>query len=159
MNGKLFYNGFLSVLLSMGLIWLRSSFGKISGGKFVDALGSTLTKFASENPYSWYKDFLLNIGIPNSRILGFLIMWGELLTGLAMTFSAVCLLIKPGNKLAELSLFLGLIGGILLSFNFYFAAGWTSPSTETVNLLILAIEAIAAIVYGSILLKKLCEKK
>ena len=41
---NIFIKGFYLVYLIIGGIWLRSSIGKIMGGKFVDSLGETLTK-------------------------------------------------------------------------------------------------------------------
>lgn len=150
-----FYNGFLSIILTIGGIWLRSSSAKLSGGVFVNTLEQTLIKFASNNPYLWYKQFLQSTAIPNAKLLALLIMWGELLVALSVTCAAILLFFKPGNKTIEIILLGGLIGGLILNTNFYFAAGWTSPSTESVNLLMAIIEVIAIVAYGSLLAKKL----
>lgn len=150
-----FYGGILWILIAFGLEFLRSSYGKIAGGKFVGGLGSTLKIFANKNPNEWYKNFLNSWAIPNSSMLGNLIMWGELLSGIAMIVGSIYLLLNKGKgRFAQFILMLGLIGGAFLNLNFYFAAGWTSPSTEGLNLLMLVIEVIGIIVFGKTALNK-----
>ena len=154
MQEKIYYNGFLAVLISLGLLFLKSGFEKVSGGKFVVSLNGTLTKFASENPNGWYKQLLQSTFIPNAQILGMLIMWGEIVTAVLLVVSGIILMVKPTNKMAEWTLLAGLLGGISLNLNFYFAAGWTSPSTATTNLLMVFIEVIAIVVYSIVIFKK-----
>ncbi len=149
-----YYGGILWIFIAFGLQFLKSSYGKITGGKFVEGLTPTLKKFASENPNTWYKDFLNGSAIPNSQMLGNLVMWGELLSGIAMTIGSLYLLLNKGKgRAAQIILVLGLIGGAFLNFNFYFAAGWTGPSTEGINLLMLVIEIIGIVVFGKSLLR------
>lgn len=152
---RLYRIGFLLALLSIGLIWFRSGIGKIMGGKFVGALAPTLNKLTTGNPNTWYDGFVKNTVIPNSNFFGNLIMWGEFLSALSITLGSLYLLFnKKENKIVESLFFLGLIGGLLLSLNFYFAAGWTGSSTESLNLLMFAIEAIGIGVFGKIILKR-----
>lgn len=137
---------FLFVLLTIGLMWLRSSLGKITEGKFVDSLGTTLTKFAANNPYPLYKSFLEDIAIPNSKTFGLLTMWGEFFTALAITISVVYLLsTKKTGRTVKILLASGLIVGIFLNTVFWFASGWTSASTDSLNLLMIAVQSIALI--------------
>lgn len=143
-----YYRGILFIFLVFGLEFLKSSYGKIVGGKFVATLSPTLKKFASENPNAWYKDFLNGSAIPNSQTLGNLVMWGELLSGIAMVVGSLYLLFTKGKgRAAQIILVLGLMGGAFLNLNFYFAAGWTSPSTEGINLLMLVIEAVGVVIF------------
>lgn len=135
----------LLISLTLGLVWLRSSYGKLIGGVFVDNMGKTLTSFASKNPYSFYKDFLNNFAIPNSVTFGMLSMYGELLNGLAICVASLYLLFGGKNKFAQTLLIIGLIGGTFLNINFYFASGWTSASTETLNLLMAVIQIILVV--------------
>ena len=152
---RLYRIGFNLILLTLGLDWLRSSLGKITGGKFVTTLTPTLQKFISNNPNAWYNEFVKNTVIPNSTLFGNLTMWGEFLSAVAITFGSIYLLLnKKGNKKVEWLLLLGLIGGALLNINFYFAAGWTSSSTESLNLIMFAIQAVAIVLFGKILLEK-----
>lgn len=119
----------------IGYVFLKSSFGKIEGGKFVEGLAGTLEKFASKNPYPFFKNFLETIAIPNSYIFGVLTMWGELLVGISLILGSLYLIFSKGtNKLVYFGLLLGFFGGMLLNGTFYFASGWISPSTESVNL-------------------------
>lgn len=137
---------FLFVLLVAGLIWLRSSLGKLTGNTFVDSLSKTLQKFASENPYPWYKDFLENVAIPNSKTFGLLTMWGEFFVAVAITGSVLYLLTaKKANLLPKKLLFAGLLIGAFLNATFWLASGWTSPSTDSLNLLMMATELIGLV--------------
>jgi thiosulfate dehydrogenase [quinone] large subunit len=116
------------VRIFIGYIWLNSAIEKIAGGQFVGGLAKTLGTFASKNPIGWEKAFLTNVAIPNATVFGYLSMYGELLVGLALLlgiFSEV-----------------GAIAGLFMSLSFYFAAGWTSVSTDTLNLVMAGIQVI-----------------
>lgn len=133
----------LLILATVGVLWLRFGFGKFQSGNFVESLGGTLNKFADKNPYPWYKSFLQNFAIPNSQIFGVLTMWGELLSGISIILASVYLLfVGNKNKLVLILLALGLMGGAFLNIIFWLASGWTSPSTDGLNLLMLAVEII-----------------
>ena len=146
MKNKASQSYLLYIFVALGLIWLKSSWGKLSGGDFVGSLGSTLTRFASQNPYPWYKDFLTSFAIPNSQVFGQLVLWGELLVALGLILIPLYLIFqKKSSRTAYLLLAVSFFGAVLLSVSFWLAAGWTSPSTESVNLLMLLIEAIGLI--------------
>lgn len=137
----------LLILLSVGILWLRSSFGKFSSGAFVNNLGATLTKTAEKNPYPWFKEFLNSVAIPNSVLFGNLVIWGELLSAIAITAGAILMLINPHPaKLVVLILILGLIGGMLLNITFWLGFGYTSPSTDALNLLMAVVQIIGIVV-------------
>ncbi len=137
----------LLIFLSIGLLWLRSSFGKFTSGTFVNSLGATLTKTAEKNPYPWFKDFLTSVAIPNSQIFGQMVLWGEFLSSVAISVGAVLLLINPHpNKFVSLVLIAGLAGGALLNIIFWLGFGYTSPSTESLNLLMAVVQIIGIVV-------------
>ena len=124
------------ILLSVGLLWLRSSYGKFTSGTFVSGLGGTLTKVLDKNPYSWFKEFLSTVAIPNSQLFGNLVLWGELLSAVAITAGAV---------LMSLVLIAGLTGGLLLNIVFWLGFGHTSPSTDSINLLMAVVQIIGIV--------------
>lgn len=133
----------LWVLLSLGLLWSKSSYGKLTGGTFVSSLGQTLSKVSDKNPYPWFKQFLTDVTIPNSQLFGNLVLWGELLAAASITAGALLLLLNPNvSKLVYLAVILGLAGGLILNIVFWFGFGYTSPSTDSINLLMAAIEII-----------------
>ena len=135
-----------AILFTNGYIFLKSSYGKFSEGKFVDGLAATLTKSAANNPYPPVKDFLNNIAIPNSHIFGTLTMWGELLVAITLISSLLYLFFKTTvNKLWYLALALGCFGGMLLNGVFWLALGYTSVSTGSLNLLMFVVETIGLI--------------
>lgn len=136
----------LIIFLSIGLMWLRSSYGKFAAGNFPSVLGGTLSKTADKNPYPFFKQFLTNVAIPNSQIFGLLTQWGELLSALAITVGAVWLLIGP-NKLASWILLAGLIGGAFLNLIFWLGFGYTSPSTDSLNLLMFVVQIIGIVIW------------
>lgn len=144
----------LFIIFVTGLIWLRSSWDKISGGKFVDNLPSTLTKFANGNPYPWYKSLLQMVAIPSSQAIAPLIMWTEFFVALSLTLVPLLLLLKRKNQLVVIFGILGGIGGMFLNGLFWLAAGWTSPSTDSLNLLMFALELIALLYFLKLLSSK-----
>ena len=116
------------VRIFVGYIWLNAAIEKIEGGTFVATIGKTLAAFASKNPYGFEKAFLTNIAIPNATLFGTLSMYGELLVGLALLLGIF----------SEL----GAVAGLFMSLNFYFAAGWTGASTESLNLVLAGVQVI-----------------
>lgn len=136
----------LIVILANGFIWARSSYGKFTLGNFVENLGGTLTKFASNNPYPWIKDFLQNTAATNSQLFGNLTLWGESLVTVAIVIPGLYFLVaNKYNKLLRLLLVAGLLGGMFFNIVFYFAAGWVSPSTESLNLLMFMTQLIGLV--------------
>lgn len=126
-------------------MWAKSGYGKFVSGNFADNLGKTLTAFASKNPYPWYKDFLNNIAIPNSQLFGNLTLYGEMLSAVALIGGSIYLLTKGVNKLVLLGLMTALLGGMFLNLIFWFAAGWTSPATDSVNLLMFTVQLVGMV--------------
>jgi thiosulfate dehydrogenase (quinone) large subunit len=139
-------NEFLLVLLIVGFDWLRSSYGKLTGGEFVNGLRPTLEKFAEKNPNQIAKNFLESVAIPNATSFGYLVMWGEAIVAVTITVGTLILLVRQGhdNKGAAL-LAVGLLGGAFLNFIFWISAGWTSPSTDGLNLVMMVIELIGLV--------------
>lgn len=133
----------LLIVLSVGLLWLRSSYNKFTSGTFVSDLSETLTKASAKNPYPFFKQFLTDVAIPNSQVFGNLVLWGEFLSAVAIAVGAILLLVSPSpNKFVSLVLIAGLFGGLLLNIVFWLGFGYTSPSTDSINLLMAAIEII-----------------
>lgn len=139
----------LLILMSNGFIWARSSYGKVNTGTFVDGLGATLTRFADKNPYPWFKSFLQSVAIPNSQIFGQLVFWGELLVALSLTLGILYLIFAPKAKcgIVCLAVTLGLFGGVLMNLFFWLAAGYTSPSTDGLNLVMFITQLIGLVYF------------
>jgi len=95
---------------------------------------------------------LASVAIPNSQLFGMLVLWGEALSAVAITIGSIILLLNPHpNKLVVLGLIAGLVGGLLLNIVFWLGFGSTSPSTDSVNLLMAAIEVIGIIFLAKLL--------
>lgn len=137
-------NKYLYLIFTVvGFIFLKSGLGKLTGGEFVNSLGTTLAVFASKNPNPWIQSFLNNIAIPNSQVFGFLTMWGEFLTGVNLVFLSLYLLFsKNSTKSVYLLMSLGFAVGFILNMIFWLSAGWISPSTDSVNLVMESINVI-----------------
>lgn len=130
------------IFIVCGYVFIKSGYGKVSGGMFVQTLGDTLGKFASKNPYPWYKSFLETTAIPNSIVFGTLTMWGELLAGVSILLGSVMLLMGRDHNLSKLLLLVGLVVAAFLNATFWFASGWTSASTDSLNLVMFLVELI-----------------
>lgn len=141
----------LFIYLVLGLFWLKGGLEKILRGEFVNSLGSTLAKFASNNPYPFFKEFLETTAIPNSFTYGQTVMAGEFFVGIALITASIMILTMDEEKKAItntiiLTLFtVGLLGGIFLNIVYYLAAGWMSESINSLNILMLTIQIIGLI--------------
>lgn len=132
-----------TVILLIGLVWFRSGLDKLASGNFASGLADTLAKFAGKNPYPWYKDFLQNTAIPNSQTFGTLTMWGEVFAaGTLVGCSLLLIFSKKPSKVVRLLLLFGLATGVFLNLTFWLAAGWTSSSTNTLNLLMAGVQIV-----------------
>lgn len=139
------FKSFILIVLFVGLIYARSSFGKFASGNFPQNLGETLGRFSSKNPYPWYREFLESVAIPNSQTIGVLVMWGELFVAVALVGGSLYFLTKKFSRTVAAVLIIGLFIGALLNLVFWLASSWTSPSTDSLNLLMFSIEVIAIV--------------
>lgn len=137
---------FLVTVLALGAVWLKSSLGKFSSGDFVENLPATLERFASKNPHSFVVDFIKSVAVPNADFFGNLVLIGEFYVATSLALGALYLLFMKGSRsVMEVFLVVGLLGGAVMNVTFYLAAGWMSPSTESLNLLMLAVEILGLV--------------
>ena len=137
--------------------WWASGWEKFTSPDFAGGLEATLAAFASQNPFPWYKDFLTSFAIPNVAIFANLTMWGALLAATTLFVTAAAYAYAKDKNVRRWMLgfaFIALIGGLILNANYYLAAGWSSPGTRGVNLVMFWIQAALIYVYGSTLARK-----
>ncbi|QQG40601.1 MAG: hypothetical protein HYV37_03465 [Candidatus Levyibacteriota bacterium] len=140
------FKSLLLIFLSVGLIWARSSYDKITRGNFADNLGDVLVKASQNNPYPAFGNFLQTVAIPNSYLFGQMVMWGELLTAVSIISSCLYLLWKNSKqKIALLALKLGLMGGAFLNINFWLTFAHTNSAVDSLNLLMIIIQLVGII--------------
>jgi len=146
---------FLVTILGIAFLWIRSGTLKIIEGDFPHTLGDTLTRFSVNNPYPWYSDILMNTSIPNAYVLGFLIMYSEVFSGVLVgVVSLLLLLRKTPNRLVLVLFFLGLVIGMILNLMFWLASGHLSPSGDSLNLLMFYIQFVGVFFVIGLLRKK-----
>ncbi|KGX93978.1 Crp/Fnr family transcriptional regulator [Pontibacillus halophilus JSM 076056 = DSM 19796] len=113
----------------LGYTWLTAGISKIGGGFNAGGfLQGAVGKATGEHPavQGWWAGFLESVAIPNANFFTFLVMWGEVLVGLALilgvftTFSALM--------------------GITMNFAFLFS-GTTSTNPQMVLLTIFLLIA------------------
>src|SRR6185503_12697071 len=128
--------------------WLHSGWGKWAAPGFMDNIGKALAGFADKNPCPWYANFLNSTIIPHADTFGNAIRTGELLVGVILALAGLLLLAKRRlSPAATWILVLAFFGAALMKLNFYLAAGWTSPSTWGVNLVMGLIHLILGLYY------------
>ncbi|GAE91961.1 hypothetical protein JCM21714_933 [Gracilibacillus boraciitolerans JCM 21714] len=80
--------GILAIIrIYLGYQWMTAGWEKITGG--FDASGylqGAIEKAGGEHPavQGWWAAFLENVALPGANIFTFLVMWGELLVGIAL---------------------------------------------------------------------------
>lgn len=81
--------GILTVLrIYIGYTWFMGGLGKVTGGSF-DASGfiqGAIAQAGGDHPavQGWWAAFLESVALPNASMFSFLVMWGEVLVGLAL---------------------------------------------------------------------------
>lgn len=87
-ESKIAATALLLMRLYLGYKWLTSGWGKVTGGGF-DASGylhGAVANATGENAtvQPWWANFLEAIAIPNAGLFSYLVMWGEVLVGIAL---------------------------------------------------------------------------
>jgi len=72
----------------IGYQWMVAGYGKIAGGEF-DASGylqGAVAAAGGDNPtvQAWWGTFLETVALPHAELFTILVMWGELLVGIAL---------------------------------------------------------------------------
>ena len=133
----------LLIQLVIAVEWIEAGVAKLQSGTFAATLPKTVEHFSQGNPHAWYVTSVLQLAGQHPNLFASLVQWGEVLTGLGLAIGALIALFKSttnlGRSAAWLS-FVALVGGLWMNLHFYLAAGWTSPSTGGLNVLMLGAE-------------------
>lgn len=135
MQTPLLYSAPLRIFLAYE--WLNSGTGKLQSlasnpNGFIAGLTGAFKGWAANNPNPVVSDFLKGFVIPNAGAILWLVAISELLIGLSFLLG---FLVRPAS-----------IGGMLMNGFFYFAAGFSSPSTAGVNLIMIGAQATMLLV-------------
>ncbi|QHE51982.1 DoxX family protein [Pontibacillus sp. HMF3514] len=72
----------------LGYTWFTAGWSKLTGDGFNASgyLKGAIGKATGEHPavQGWWASFLENVALPNSELFSFLVMWGEILVGIAL---------------------------------------------------------------------------
>lgn len=115
----------------LGWGWLQAGLGKISspawtgenaGAAVAGFARGALERMAGDHPdvQWWYGRFLENVVIPNAKVFGFLVAWGEVLVGIALIlglFTGIAAFFGTFMNLAFL------LGGAVSTNPIYFVVG------------------------------------
>ncbi|RDY66214.1 DoxX family protein [Halobacillus trueperi] len=113
----------------LGYAWLTAGIGKITGGFEVSGfLNGAIAKAEGAHPavQGWWAAFLEQFALPNHEFFAFIVMWGEVLVGIALILGLFT------NVAA--------FGGILMNFAFLFS-GTVSTNPQMVLLTIFLLIA------------------
>ncbi|MCA0971448.1 DoxX family protein [Halobacillus litoralis] len=113
----------------IGYTWLTAGWGKITGGFETSGfLQGAIGKAEGAHPavQGWWAAFLENVALPNHELFTFLVMWGEVLVGIALILGIF-------TNFAALA-------GIMMNFAFLFS-GTVSTNPQMVILTIFLIAA------------------
>lgn len=87
-NNKVFAGVLAFLRIYIGYQWMIGGWEKITGGGFETSgfLQGAIASAGGENPavQGWWAAFLETIALPNADLFTFLVMWGELLVGIAL---------------------------------------------------------------------------
>jgi uncharacterized membrane protein YphA (DoxX/SURF4 family) len=125
--------------------WLHGGWDKISGGQFVLNIGKTLARFENGNPHEWYVGSVLRLAKDSPEVFGQLVQWGELMAGIGLVATLFAYGFSRESKWKNVARYVAafsLFGGAFMNANFYYAAGWTSPSTGGLNMLMFWVQVV-----------------
>jgi uncharacterized membrane protein YphA (DoxX/SURF4 family) len=101
----------MSVVLLGGIV----PFPEVSQ-RWLAVMPKIVAKQASDNPLSFYKNFLEGVVLPNSNLFAHLTAWGETVTGIGLTLGLL-------TGVAS-------VVGLLLVINYGLATQWMSPGQQ-----------------------------
>lgn len=134
-----------SVQTVLAYEWISGGLGKMYGGQFVSTIEKTLGRFENGNPYAWYVNSVLRIAKNSPEAFGQLVQWGELLAGIGVVVAILVYGLSTQSQwknMARYAAIVSLLGGAFMNGNFYYAAGWTSPSTGGLNIVMFWIQVV-----------------
>lgn len=145
---RLYLVALLGIQLVLAYLWFHAGYEKATG-TFLADLPKTLAFFASKNPYGWYVSFLNTFAVPNVRLFGLAILWGEVFTGLGLAVSAGLIVYgdKQWRRAGIIVTIIALLTGAAMNKNFWLAAGWTGPGTAASNVAMFWPQLILAYVW------------
>lgn len=132
------------IQIVVALVWLHAGYEKVLKSDFASSLSATLAKFAGSNPHAWYQSWLTGFMTDKSLILGYMVQWGEVAVGLGLLIALVLMHRTRSARVMRLGVWMAVLafgGSMIMSANFYLAAGWMSTSTAGFNLIMLGVEA------------------
>ncbi|NPD90352.1 MAG: DoxX family membrane protein [Asgard group archaeon] len=122
--------------LTLGLEWFMAGLHKLLDPTYIPGIGGTIGFFGSAgNPNLWFQNVATNVFLTNPEVFGWLISVGELLVGVAFIFGAL--------------LNFAALAGVFMNLLFYFAAGWLSASTQSINWIMAILTLVLLISTGS----------
>jgi len=116
------------IRILIGWKWLQFGWEKVVDPEFVKGMAGTLNFFGSDNPNAWYVAFINQVAIPNARVFGYLVAYGELLVGISLILGFITAV--------------GAIFGVFMNVNYYFASGHLSASTAGLNQVMIVVQVI-----------------
>lgn len=108
---------FSALRVWLGIQWLEAGMGKVgaapwtgsqAGAAVTGFVKGAIAKAAGENPtvQGWYATFLDSLVLPNAKIFGYLVAYGELLVGLGLILGAFTGFAAVAGALMNLSFML-----------------------------------------------------
>lgn len=138
----------------MAYAWFNGGWYYVTNPEFATTVGKTLEYFASQNPFPWYKAFLLGPATDASHLFGLAVEWGELAVGIALAVSLVGILVgrEARRRQALIVASVALAFGMFMNANFYFASGWTGAWTKGDNVVMFWVQGVLIYVWLSSLI-------
>lgn len=151
-GGPLYILALLGVQTIVAYEWWAAGWEKITSTNFVDSIGKTLGYFASKNPFPWYKAFLTGFAAAHGTAFALAVQWGETAVGVGLFVGTIAMAYAGAVRRNSLILSTAaLVGGLLMSANFYLAAGWTGAGTKGSNVILFWVQAVLLYTWASAL--------
>ncbi len=78
---------FKSILTKLGFVLIAGFLPlPAASGRWLGVMPKLITKYASDNPFPWYKSFLLDTVVPNVHVFASLTALGEVAVGISLLF-------------------------------------------------------------------------
>lgn len=126
----------LSIIrITIGGLWIKSGVQKVLDGKFTEKIEGTIAYLLSGDVPGWFVTLFETYVTPNAALWAQIVQWGEIAIGILLIIG--------------LFVNLAVLVGIVFNTTFFFLASWSSPSTWSLNLLLIVIQVVLLLASGS----------
>lgn len=134
----------LWIQMVFAFVWWSSGWGKWTDPEFINNMPGIVSRFASQNPFSWAANLLTGPIAAQAELFGNLVRLGEVAAAVGLLVSGALFIYTRSVGLKRGAIIIAVVSlliFIVMNVAFYFFAGWMNPATHSLNVVMFWIQA------------------